>query len=72
MSTPRFNSIAPCFSVADVGATINWYENELGFTCLPFPKNEPYVFAIMARNGTEIMLQRVDGFVKPNLYDART
>ncbi len=71
MNTPRFNSIAPCFPVANVGATLHWYEEELGFSSFPFPKTEPYVFAIMSRDGIELMLQRLDGFVKPNLYDAR-
>jgi uncharacterized glyoxalase superfamily protein PhnB len=57
--------------VADVGATIRWYEDQLGFEGDPFPEKEPYVFAIMRRDGVEIMLQRVEGFQKPDLYPAR-
>ena len=71
MSNPHFNSVAPCFAVPDVRATINWYEKELGFTCFPFPKTPPHVFAIMSRDGIEIMLQLVEGYEKPNLYEAR-
>ena len=69
--TASFKSIAPCFLVADVSATIGWYEKELGFICFPFPKNPPHVFASMSRDGVEIMLQRVEGYEKPNLYGTR-
>ena len=64
-------SLAACFPVADISATIRWYEEELGFIGDPFPAHEPYVFAILSRDDVEIMLQRVDGYQKPNLYDAR-
>jgi uncharacterized glyoxalase superfamily protein PhnB len=65
------HSTAPCFAVADVGATIRWYETQLGFTGDPFPANEPFVFAILRRDKVEIMLQRVANYVKPNLNDQR-
>jgi catechol 2,3-dioxygenase-like lactoylglutathione lyase family enzyme len=35
MSEPRFSSIAACFAVADVGATMRWYEEHLGFNGHP-------------------------------------
>ncbi len=35
MSAASFKSIAPCFLVADVGATISWYEKELDSTAFP-------------------------------------
>ena len=67
----RFSSIAPTFLVADIGATIGWYETELGFASYPFPQNPPYVFAIVCRDNTEIMFQRLEGYEKPDLYRLR-
>jgi uncharacterized glyoxalase superfamily protein PhnB len=72
MSGPQFRSAAPCFLVADIGATTRWYEQQLGFTVYPFPKSEPYVFAILAHDQVEIMLQRLEGYEKPDLYARRS
>ena len=44
------HSVNPVFAVADVGATIRWYEQELGFAGDPFPAHEPYVFGILRRD----------------------
>jgi len=68
---PEHRSISPVFSVADVGATIKWYQDKLGFLSDPFPAKEPYVFAILFRDNIEIMLQRVAGYQKPDTYDSR-
>jgi hypothetical protein len=68
----KLSTVAPTFLVADVGATIRWYESELGFTSFPFPKNPPYVFASVSRDTVEIMFQRLEGFHKPDLYSARS
>jgi hypothetical protein len=65
----KIHSINPVFAVADVGATIRWYEQELGFAGDPFPSHEPYVF--LRRDDVEIMLQRVADYQKPDLYDLR-
>jgi len=65
-------TVAPTFLVADVGATIRWYESELGFTSFPFPKNPPYVFSSVSRDTVEIMFQRLEGFRKPDLYLSRS
>ena len=70
-SMPRLNSTAPCFAVADVGETMRWYEKHLGFAAHPFPKDEPHAFCILVRDQIEIMLQRIDDYEKPNLYDLR-
>ncbi len=69
--TLRFSSANPCFAVADVGVTMLWYQKHLGFTCHPFPDTEPHQFAILSRDRIEIMLQRVDGYEKPDLYQKR-
>ena len=68
----KLSTVAPTFLVADVGATIRWYESELGFTSFPFPKNPPYVFAAVSRDTVEIMFQRLEGFRKPDLYSSRS
>ena len=62
----------PCFPVADIAATMRWYEDQLGFIGDPFPAAEPYVFAIVCRNDIEIMLQRIQGYQKPDLYQLIT
>ena len=67
----EFTAIHPCFPVADISATMRWYEEQLGFLCDPFPDQEPYVFAIISRDNIEIMLQRVEGYEKPDLYSRR-
>jgi catechol 2,3-dioxygenase-like lactoylglutathione lyase family enzyme len=67
----EFQSLAACFPVADISATIRWYEEQLGFTGDPFPDREPYVFAILRRDEIGIFLQRVEGYQKPDLYNMR-
>ena len=68
---PKLNRAAPTFPVADVDATIRWYETHLGFTIYPFPQKPPYVFASIYRDNVEIMFQRIDGYQKPDLYSLR-
>lgn len=68
---PEFRSLAACFPVADIRATIQWYEEQLGFIGDPFPPSGPYVFGILRRGDVTIMLQRIEGYRKPNLYDSR-
>jgi len=67
----EFQSVTPVFSVSDISATIRWYEEQLGFIGDPFPDHEPYVFAILRRDDVEIMLQRIEGYEKPDLYSSR-
>jgi len=67
----EFQSVAACFVVADISATITWYEEQLGFIGDPFPDREPYVFAILRRDDVEIFLQRLEGYQKPELYSKR-
>ena len=50
----EFKSVGACFPVADIGATIQWYEEQLGFIGDPFPPGGPYVFAILRRDGPAI------------------
>ena len=68
----NFRSVATCFPVADVDKTLAWYERNLGFTSHPFPAKPPYVFGILVRDTVEIMLQRVEGYEKPEMYSQRS
>lgn len=67
----RMQSAAPCFAVSDVGKTIRWYEEQLGFVGHRFPETGPHAFGIVVRDQIEIMLQRLDGYQKPDLYTKR-
>ena len=68
----KLSGEVPTFPVADVDATIRWYETKLGFTSYPFPENPPHVFASVSRDDVEIMFQRVEGYQKPGLYHLRS
>ena len=67
----KFIKAVPTFLVADVDATISWYQTELGFTPDPFPEKPPYVFASVYRDGIEIMFQRLEAYQKPDLHRLR-
>ena len=67
-----FDSIAPVFLVDDVNATVEWYAKQLGFeTTGVFPKEPPASWASLRRGGAELMLQRLPGHRKPDLYAKR-
>ena len=68
---PEHQSIVPVFAVADVGATMDWYQNQAGILSDPFPEHEPFVFAILFRDNIEIMLQRVEDYQRPDIYANR-
>ena len=70
-NNPTMGRAVPVFTVADISLTIDWYQKHLGFWSDPFPPNPPYVFAMMFRDDVEIMLQRLDGYKKPDLYSQR-
>jgi catechol 2,3-dioxygenase-like lactoylglutathione lyase family enzyme len=53
----RLERAVPVLQVADVGRSIDWYAAALGFEPDPFPRNPPYSFAILRRDGAEMMLQ---------------
>ena len=65
-------SAVPTFAVADVDATIRWYETHLGFSSYPFPESPPYVFASVSRDEVELMFQRIEGYQRPDLYHLRS
>ena len=52
------HAVVPVFQVASVARSIDWYRDALGFTGDPFgPPGEP-VFAILRRDGVELMVQK--------------
>jgi len=53
----HFERAVPVLQVTDVGRSIDWYRTVFGFEADPFPKNPPYGFAILRRDGAEMMLQ---------------
>lgn len=55
----RIEKAVPVLQVADVDRSIDWYRRVLGFDAECFPDEPPFEFAIIGRDGAEIMLQRV-------------
>jgi catechol 2,3-dioxygenase-like lactoylglutathione lyase family enzyme len=47
----------PVLQVTDVAASMRWYKDVLGFDGSAFPNEEPYTFALLRRDGSELMLQ---------------
>jgi uncharacterized glyoxalase superfamily protein PhnB len=64
-------AVTPCFAVANIEETMAWYEQHFAFSADPFPAKSPFVFCILRRDEVEIMLQRVEGYAKSNLYQLR-
>lgn len=65
-------SAVPVFLVADVDGTARWYGEHLGFrTAGIFPAHPPASWASLQRDRAEIMLQRLPGYEKPDLYERR-
>jgi catechol 2,3-dioxygenase-like lactoylglutathione lyase family enzyme len=52
-----YQRAVPVLQVVDVETSCRWYADVLGFTPDPFPKSRPYSFAMLRRDGAEIMLQ---------------
>ena len=53
----RLERAVPVIQVGDVGRSIDWYVARFGFDADPFPKNPPHGFAMLRRDGAEVMLQ---------------
>ena len=54
---PDYQRAVPVLQVADVGASLRWYVDVFGFSAAPFPQSPPHSFAILRKDGAEIMLQ---------------
>lgn len=53
-----YQQAVPVLQVSNVQESLRWYASVLGFVPDPFPERPPYSFAILRRDGAEIMLQR--------------
>jgi len=58
------------FLVGDIATTVQWYRS-IGFKAETFPPSPPHAFGILTRDEVVIMLQQLDGYVKPDLYAKR-
>ena len=54
---PEYQRAVPVLQVTNVESSVRWYADVLGFVPNTFPANPPYSFAILRRDGAEIMLQ---------------
>jgi len=57
-----FRFSVPVLRVRDVALTVAWYRRHLGFTAEAFPDRGPHEFAIIERDGVQILVRRaLDG-----------
>jgi catechol 2,3-dioxygenase-like lactoylglutathione lyase family enzyme len=57
-----FRFSVPVLRVRDVAATVAWYRRHLGFTAEAFPDHGPREFAIIERDGVQLLVRRaMDG-----------
>src|SRR2546423_154327 len=52
-----YQRAVPVLQVANVETSLRWYIDVFGFAPDTFPKSPPYSFAMLRRDGAEIMLQ---------------
>lgn len=52
-----YQRAVPVLQVASVEDSVRWYIDVLGFVPQTFPQNPPFSFAMLRRDGAEIMLQ---------------
>jgi catechol 2,3-dioxygenase-like lactoylglutathione lyase family enzyme len=53
-----FRFSVPVLRVRDVDATIAWYRNHLGFSAESFPERGAREFAILERDGVQLLVRR--------------
>jgi catechol 2,3-dioxygenase-like lactoylglutathione lyase family enzyme len=53
-----FRFSVPVLRVRDVAATVAWYRRHLGFTADSFPEHGPHEFAILERDGVQLLVRR--------------
>ena len=57
----RFRFSVPVLRVRDIAATVSWYRRHLGFSAEPFPERAPHEFAIVERDGVQILVRQSRG-----------
>jgi catechol 2,3-dioxygenase-like lactoylglutathione lyase family enzyme len=60
-----FRFSVPVLRVRDVDATIAWYRRHLGFSAESFPERGAREFAILERDGVQILVKRATGHGSP-------
>jgi catechol 2,3-dioxygenase-like lactoylglutathione lyase family enzyme len=53
-----FRFSVPVLRVRDVAATVAWYRNHLGFSAETFPERGEHEFAILERDGVQLLARR--------------
>lgn len=53
-----FRFSVPVLRVKDVAATVAWYRRHLGFSAESFPERGPHEFAILERDGVQLLVRR--------------
>ena len=56
-----FRFSVPVLRVRDVSATVAWYKRHLGFNAEAFPERGEHEFAILERDGVQLLVRRGDG-----------
>src|SRR5687768_1202440 len=56
-----FRFSVPVLRVRDVALTIAWYRRHFGFTAETFPERAPHEFAIIERDGVQLLVRRAVG-----------
>ena len=64
-------STTPVFLVADIAATMRWYQTNLQFDGRAVPESPPHTFGIMSKDDIQIFLQQLEGYEKPDPYENR-
>jgi uncharacterized glyoxalase superfamily protein PhnB len=64
-------STTPVFLVADIAATMRWYRTNLQFDGRAVPESPPHTFGIMSKDDSQIFLQQLEGYEKPDPYENR-
>ena len=68
-----FRFSVPVLRVRDVAATVSWYRRHLGFTAESFPEREPHEFAIIERDGVQLLVRSAkQGSASRRRYDAHS
>lgn len=56
-----FRFSVPVLRVRDVAATVAWYRRHLGFSAEAFPERMPHEFAIIERDGVQLLVRQSTG-----------
>jgi hypothetical protein len=53
----QYERAVPVLQVVDVARSMRWYREILGYRTIAYPAEPPHTFAMLHRDGAEIMLQ---------------